>query len=262
MRILFIGDIIGRSGRAVLKKQLLKLKKNKHYDIVIANGENSASGFGITDRVYKELLSSGVDIITGGNHTWDRAETFACIPSWDRFVRPLNYPAGTPGVGYRVIEVSGVRVMVINLLGRIFMNPIDDPFRHFDEVYDANKDCDIVLVDLHAEATSEKNAFGLYTDGRATAVFGTHTHVQTNDMRLLPNGTVYITDAGMCGSLDSVIGMDRMISVSKFTTGIGRKFEVEKTGRMVFNAVSFDVDENRCATNLEYINLVDETIDI
>ncbi|KAA0257006.1 TIGR00282 family metallophosphoesterase [Deferribacter autotrophicus] len=243
MNILFIGDLIGRAGRKVVSALLDSIKYEYGIDLVIANGENSAGGFGINEKIYKELRNKGIDIITTGNHIWDKKETANQLDEMEYLIRPANYPEGVPGAGFITVTVGDMEITVINLMGRVFMPLSDCPFRVFDEIYDKVSKT-VVLVDFHAEATSEKNAFGLYVDGRAAAVIGTHTHVQTNDDRLLPKGTFYISDVGMCGALDSVIGMEKNAPINRFLTGIPSKFEVEKKGKMVFNAVVFYIDKD------------------
>ncbi|MGA1847065.1 TIGR00282 family metallophosphoesterase [Deferribacter abyssi] len=243
MNILFIGDLIGRAGRKVVSALLDSIKYEYGIDLVIANGENSAGGFGINEKIYKELRNKGIDIITTGNHIWDKKETVNQFDKMDYLIRPANYPEGVPGNGFISVAVGDMEVTIINLMGRVFMSLADCPFRAFDNIYE-KVSRNVVLVDFHAEATSEKNAFGLYVDGRATAVIGTHTHVQTNDDRLLPKGTFYISDVGMCGALDSVIGMEKSAPINRFLTGIPLKFDVEKKGKMVFNAVVLSIDKD------------------
>lgn len=254
MKVLFIGDIIGRPGRNAVKKYL----SEHSYDFVIANGENSAAGFGITDNVYRELISMGVNAVTAGNHTWDKPETEKYAVSWENFIRPLNYPAGSAGRGFQTYEINGLKLLVTCLLGRVFMHPYDNPFEVFDKLYGEYPE-HVILVDFHGEATSEKNAFGLYTDSRATAVIGTHTHVQTNDLRLLPSGgTLYLTDAGMCGSLDSVIGMEKKAAIERYTTSFHRRVNVEMKGRGCFSAVEFEVEgKNQIKNERLVYNIID-----
>src|SRR5215470_5281841 len=203
MRILFIGDIVGRSGRAVLLERLGALVQDWKLDFVAINGENAAGGFGITEAIYQEFVDAGVDVITGGNHSWDQKEALVFIERAPKLLRPINYPAGTPGRGAALIDAkNGARVLVINVMGRIFMDPLDDPFAAVEQEL---KSCalgsaaDAIIIDVHAEATSEKQAMAYFADGRATLVVGTHTHVQTADNRILPGGTAYLSDVGMTG---------------------------------------------------------------
>lgn len=250
MKVLFIGDIIGRPGRNAVKKHLAE----HSYDFVIANGENSAAGFGITDNVYREFMGMGISAVTGGNHTWDKPDTEKYAMSWENFIRPLNYPAGSPGRGFQTYEVCDQKILVTCLLGRVFMHPYDNPFEAFDKLYSQYSDYTII-VDFHGEATSEKNAFGLYTDSRATSVIGTHTHVQTNDLRLLPSGgTLYLTDAGMSGSIDSVIGMGKEAAIERYTSSFQRRISIELAGRSCFSGVVFEVEGKNRIKNwyLEY----------
>ncbi len=251
MKFLFVGDVVGRSGRKILSLKLPKLKAEYNVDVVIVNGENSANGFGITEKVYKELLKSGADIITTGNHIWDKKETIANIEKYENLIRPANYPPNTPGNYY--IEYEDF--VVFNLLGRVFMHLMDCPFRAFDEFYERFKNKDII-VDFHAEATSEKMAFANYADGRAKVVIGTHTHVQTNDDRILPKGTLYISDVGMCGAVDSVIGMKTETALKRFITGLPSKLEVEKKGKIMLNALFFEIeDTNHNIIDFEKVRL-------
>jgi len=241
VNILFIGDIVGRGGRKTVKSAISRLKEELSLDLIIANAENSASGFGITLNVYKELLGFGIDICTSGNHIYDKKEIVDYLDKLDRLIRPANFPSKAPGKGFVVVEKKGVKFLIVNLLGRVFMPLSDCPFQAFENILSEYSDC-LPIVDFHAEATSEKNAFAYNFDGKALAVIGTHTHVQTNDDRLLPNGTFYITDVGMCGALDSCIGIVKENSIEKFLTSIPVKFDVEKKGKMLFNAVLFSVD--------------------
>ncbi len=241
MKFLFIGDIVGRPGRKSLNKILKSLIDEYKIDVVIANAENSANGHGITEKVYLELSKYGVDVFTGGNHIWDQKEILEKIDKYKFLVRPANYPEGTPG-NFVYKSDKGFKFAVINLLGRVFMQQLDCPFRKFDEIYKELEDY-FVIVDFHAEATSEKVAFAHYVDGRANVVIGTHTHVQTNDDRILPGGTLFLTDVGMCGAKDSVIGMKKELSIKKFLTALPVKLEVEKKGEIMFNALFFECDE-------------------
>jgi len=244
LQILFIGDIVGRPGRECVRQVLPGIKKEYSIDLVIANGENAAGGMGITAPVLSELKEMGIDVITGGNHIWDKKEVFDFIDSEPGLLRPANYPAGTPGRGWTVVEVKGTSVAVLNLVGRIFMPPLDCPFRRAKEEVDKLRDiAKIIIVDFHAEATSEKQALGWHLDGRVHGVIGTHTHVQTADERLLPGGTAYITDVGMTGLHDSILGMDREPALYRFTTGLPARMNISR-GRSQFNAVvlGFEMD--------------------
>lgn len=243
MRILFIGDIVGRAGRDLVKRGLKGLVATHDVDLVIANAENSAAGFGVTREICEELLKAGVDVLTSGNHIWDKKEAFDYIASEPRLLRPGNYAAGAPGHGAYVARTSlGQAVGVINLMGRVHMPPLDDPFalalREIDAIRPHTK---VIFVDFHAEATSEKMAMGWHLDGKVTAVAGTHTHVQTADDRVLPQGTAYITDAGMTGAHDAIIGMDITGSLSRFLTGMPTRFE-PATGNPRLNGVVVDAD--------------------
>lgn len=213
MRLLFVGDLIGRPGRSVFVERIPTLRSRWKLDCVIVNGENSAGGFGITESIAQELLDAGADCVTLGNHAFDQREVLVFIERAPRLIRPINYPKGTPGKGAALIDLAdGRRVLVINAMGRIFMDPLDDPFAAVDVELEAcplGRACDAVVVDFHAEATSEKMAFGHFCDGRASLVVGTHTHVPTADHQILPHGTAYMSDAGMSGDYDSVIGMEK-----------------------------------------------------
>ena len=230
MRLLFIGDIIGRAGRNVLNERLPGLRQTWALDFVVVNGENSAGGFGITESICDEIIEAGADCVTLGNHAWDQKEALVFIGRQPRLVRPLNYPAGTPGRGATLLEAgNGARVLVMNAMGRIFMDPLDDPFAGVDRELDAcplGSGCDAVLLDMHCETTSEKYAMGHFCDGRASLVVGTHTHVPTADAQILPGGTAYLTDAGMTGDYDSVNGMDKSEPLQRFTRRISQgRFE-------------------------------------
>ena len=244
MRTLFIGDIVGSPGRQIVQERLADLVEQCQINLVIANGENSASGFGITPRLAEGLLQSGIEVLTGGNHSWDRKEILEYMPHQPRLLRPANFPEGNPGMGLYVgTAKNGVQYAVLNLQGRIFMPSIDDPFRKADsEVGKLPADVAFVLVDMHAETTSEKIAMGWYLDGRVTAVIGTHTHVATADERVLPKGTAYITDVGMTGPHDGVIGMERAGILKKFLDALPTRFEVA-TGNVQMNAVLIETDD-------------------
>jgi metallophosphoesterase (TIGR00282 family) len=245
MRVLFIGDIVGSPGREIVRDRLADLVLQKKIDLVIANGENSAAGFGITPKIAEELLRNGVEVISGGNHSWDRREIMEFLPHEPRLLRPANFPDGNPGSGmYLGTAKNGQKYAVINLQGRVFLPAIDDPFRKVDELMASLlADVAFVLVDIHAETTSEKIAMGWYLDGRATAVVGTHTHVATADERVLPEGTAYVTDVGMTGPHTGVIGMDRAAIIKKFLDGLPARFEVAQ-GDVQMNAVLIETDED------------------
>lgn len=244
IRIFCIGDIVGRPGRQAIKELLPDLKKRHQLDLIIANGENASGGVGITRKVTEELVGYGIEVITLGNHSWDNREIFQFIDE-ERYplIRPANYPPNTPGQGYKIFFVDQLKIGVINLLGRVFMGDFDCPFRTFDQIYEELKRVtDFILVDFHAEATAEKVAFSWYVDGRAAAVFGTHTHVQTADERILPLGTGYISDLGMTGPTDSVIGVKKDAVIEKFLTQLPKRFEVAKDD-ILLNGVIFEIDE-------------------
>ena len=245
MRILFIGDIVGSPGRRIVHDRLSDIVQHRKIDLVIANGENSASGFGITPKIAEELLGLGIAVLTGGNHSWDRKEIFDYMPHEPRLLRPANFTAGNPGNGlYIGHSRANVKFAVLNLQGRVFLAPNDDPFKRADEeLAKIPSDVDFVLVDMHAETTSEKIALGWYLDGRVTAVVGTHTHVTTADERVLPKGTAYITDVGMTGPHDGVIGMDKTGIIKKFLDGLPARFEVA-TGDVQMNSVLIETGEN------------------
>lgn len=243
MNLLAIGDIVGNPGRKVVKELLPKIRRDFNIDMVIANGENSAGGFGITYTVAQELYSYGVDVITMGNHVWSKKEIMSFIDEDSRIVRPANFPEELPGRGSTIVELFNYKVAVINLIGRVFMDPADSPFNSaLKEIEKCKDEADLIIVDFHAEATSEKLAMGWFLDGRANVVFGTHTHVQTADERILSNGTGYITDLGMTGPYNSIIGVEKDIIVKKFVTQIPEKFETAK-GEAQFNAVVFEIDD-------------------
>ncbi len=258
MKFLIVGDIIGRPGRRCLKKLLPQLREEFEPDVLIANVENSAGGFGLTEKVYRELKELGVDVMTSGNHIWDKKEVFRFIDDTKDLLRPANYPQGVPGRGWNIFEKNGTKFAVINLMGRIYLDPnLDNPFRVFDSIYsEVFQEANIVIVDFHAETTSEKWAFGLYTDGRASVVYGTHTHVPTADETILPRGTAYTTDVGMTGALYSVIGMKSKEPIERFILGLPRRFEVEDRGDIVLNAILVDINEEGRAVRIERIKKV------
>ncbi|MHB8835901.1 MAG: TIGR00282 family metallophosphoesterase [Candidatus Methylomirabilia bacterium] len=230
MKILFIGDIVGKPGRQALALFLRKVQEAHDIDLTIANGENAAGGFGITPDTAEDLLRLGVDVITSGNHVWDKKDVLGFIPKESRLLRPLNYPPGAPGYGSIVVTArGGAKVAVFNVSGRVFMNDFDCPFRTtLAELEALDGEVRVRVVDIHAEATSEKVAFGRFLDGRVSAVVGTHTHIQTADERILPGGTAYITDLGMTGPSESVIGVEAAIVIRKFLTGMPERFETAK----------------------------------
>jgi len=262
LKLLFLGDIVGRTGRRVLAQQLHRLVDRHAVDFVVANGENAAAGFGLTAEILNELLDLGIDVITTGNHIWDKREIYSALEREARLLRPDNYPPGVPGRGAGLFYTcAGIPVRVINLEGRVFMNALDCPFRKTDSLLDeqaADFDCKITFVDFHAETTSEKNAFAHYVDGRVSAVAGTHTHIQTADERVLPGGTGFITDVGMTGSRNGVLGMKKENSIERFLTQMKGRYEVSKKEPMICG-VLFDIDETtgRCVS-VERIQLVVE----
>jgi metallophosphoesterase (TIGR00282 family) len=240
--VLAIGDVVGKPGRTIIREILPGYIIKHNIDLVIINGENAAGGTSITAATAMELLSFGADVITTGNHVWDNKDIETIIDKEERLIRPANFPEGVPGRGYVIVSVKDLRVCVMNLMGRLFMLPLDDPFRKFDAIYGSLKDkADVFIVDFHAEATSEKQAFGWYADGRASAVFGTHTHVQTADERILPGGTAYITDIGMTGAFNSVIGMERGKSVERFLKFTKLKYDVA-SGNVKLNGIEVEID--------------------
>jgi hypothetical protein len=244
MRVLFIGDIVGSPGRQIVQDRLADIVAQRQIDLVIANGENAASGFGITPRLADELLGTGIEVLTGGNHSWDRKEIMEYMPHQPRLLRPANFPEGVPGTGAYVGSAkNGIRYAVLNLQGRVFLTPIEDPFRKADvELAKLPTDVAFVLVDMHAETTSEKVALGWYLDGRVTAIIGTHTHVATADEQVLPGGTAFITDVGMTGPHGGVIGMDRDAIIKRFLDGLPARFEVA-TGDVQMNCVLIETDD-------------------
>jgi metallophosphoesterase (TIGR00282 family) len=257
MRILFIGDIVGRPGRDLLRQGLQAIAEHHRIDLVIANAENAAAGFGITREIGEQLLDWGVDVMTSGNHIWDKKEALDYIGIEPRLLRPANYPAGAPGRGsYLVRTRDNVSVGVVNVMGRVFMLNIDDPFAVvLKEIEELKPRARILFVDFHAEATSEKIAMGWHLDGKVTAVVGTHTHVQTADERVLPRGTAYITDVGMTGPHDSIIGVDIDAALGKFKTALPAKFETA-TANPRLNAVIVDADpQSGRATGIERLSL-------
>lgn len=254
MRILFIGDIVGKPGRRAVHALVPGLRIEHNVGLVVANGENAAGGFGITAETAQEILASGVDVITTGGHVWDRKEAASCLDEEDRILRPLNYPPGVPGRGC----LRFGDVMVVNLMGRVFMGALDCPFRSMDALLEGFPRPPVVVVDFHAEATSEKQALGWYLDGRVSAVVGTHTHVATADPRILPRGTAYVTDLGMVGPINSVIGNDPHDVLDRFLYQTPNRLGVPG-GPVRFNSVLVDVeDETGRATGIERVDKVME----
>lgn len=255
MKILFIGDIVGRPGRTLVRDLLPRLVDRHAIDLVVANSENAAAGFGLTRDVVAELFSAGIDVMTTGNHVWDKREGLECLDREEALLRPANYPAGTPGRGSGIYQTAAnIDVAVVNLEGRVFMGELDCPFRKADEILAAlDSAAKVVLVDFHAEASSEKGALAAYLDGRVSAVVGTHTHVQTADERILPAGTAFITDAGMTGARDSVIGIRKELSIQRFLTQMPVRYEIAKKDPVLCGVViSIDASSGR-ATGIERV---------
>jgi metallophosphoesterase (TIGR00282 family) len=247
MRLLFVGDVVGRSGRTAVAERLPGLKRDWKLDCVIVNGENAAGGFGITEAIYHEFIDAGADVISGGNHSWDQREALVFIERVPRLLRPLNYPPGTPGRGVAMVETaSGARVLVVNVMGRVFMDPLDDPFPAVERELSAcplKSGADAIVIDIHGEATSEKQAMGFLCDGRVSLVVGTHTHAPTADHRVLPGGTGYISDVGMTGDYDSVIGMSKAEPLNRFTRKIpSAKFE-PASGPATLCGIALETDD-------------------
>ena len=247
MRLLCVGDVVGRSGRRVVLEWLPRLIADHAIDFTVVNGENAAGGFGFTEAICAELIDAGADVVTGGNHSWDQREALVFIEREPRLLRPVNYPAGTPGRGANVYAArSGARVLVVNAMGRIFMEALDDPFAALARELEAcglGAGADVIVVDFHAEATSEKLAAAHFVDGRASVLFGTHTHIPTSDHQILTGGTAYMTDIGMCGDYDSVIGMDKEEPLNRFLTRLpGSRFEAA-TGEATFSGLAVEIDD-------------------
>ena len=264
MRILFIGDIFGKPGREVARRAIPALIERESLDFVIANVENSAAGFGVTGDLADAILSYGVDAMTSGNHVWDKKEILDYIPRQPKLIRPANFPPGTPGRGSYVGKTrTGEPIGVINVMGRIFMQPLDDPFAVVQKEIEAMRGkARVIVVDFHAEATSEKVAMGWHLDGRVTAVFGTHTHVQTADDRILPKGTAYLTDVGMTGPHDSIIGVTTEVALGRFLNGMPARFE-SATGPGRLNAVLVTADRSTGrATAIQRLNLSSTDVDL
>jgi metallophosphoesterase (TIGR00282 family) len=247
MRILFLGDVVGRSGRVAVIEQLPKLRERYRLDFVVVNGENAAGGFGISEQILIELLDAGADVVTTGNHVWDQRETLVFIERYDRLLRPVNFPPGTPGRGAGLFKAAnGAEILVINAQGRVFMADLDDPFHAVEHELEAcglKTGADAILIDFHAEATSEKEAMGHFVDGRASCLIGTHTHVPTADEQILRGGTAYVSDAGMCGDFDSVLGMDKEEPINRFLTRISTGRFTPAVGEATLCGVAIDVDD-------------------
>jgi hypothetical protein len=243
MRILILGDVVGRPARRAAQDLVPSLIKSEAIDLAIANAENSAGGMGVDVKSAKELLSAGVQVLTSGNHIWKKKEIYSYLDQHDHLIRPANYPEGAPGKGWCIWRRNDSKALIVNVQGRVFMpNHVEDPFRCVDQILREQREhIAVVVVDMHAEATSEKYAMGWYLDGRASVVFGTHTHVQTADERILPGGTAYITDVGMCGALDSVIGIEREPVIRGFLSQLPRQFEVAKDN-VVLQGIVVEID--------------------
>ncbi len=243
MRILAVGDIIGNAGVKELQKELKKIKQEKQPDFIIVNGENSAEGMGITEKNFKDIVEAGADVVTMGNHTWGKKDIFKFIDD-PKIIRPANYPEGVVGKGYNIYQKDNKKIAVINLIGRVDIAVLsENPFLKAKSIVEQISDkVDIIIVDFHAEATAEKIAMGYYLDGKITALFGTHTHVQTADEKILPNGTGYITDIGMTGPRNSVIGMNINASIKRFETTLPERYKIAE-GECMFNGVIFDIDD-------------------
>jgi len=247
MRLLFLGDVVGRSGRNAVLEELPKLRQRYQLDFVAINGENAAGGFGITEAIFDELLGAGADVVTLGNHSWDQKEALVFIERQERLLRPINYPPGTPGKGAGIFKAAnGADVLVINAMGLIYMPELGCPFRAVEREIEAcplKQGADVILVDFHAEATSEKQALGHFLDGRVSCLVGTHTHVPTADERLLPRGTAFTCDVGMCGDYESVLGMDAGEPLNRFLTKIPRGRFEPAMGPATISGLAVDIDD-------------------
>ena len=243
MKILAIGDIIGEVGVKELKNKLYQIRQKEEIDFVIVNGENAAEGMGITEKNFNDIISQNVDVVTMGNHTWGKKEIFKFIDH-PKLIRPANYPKGVVGKGYNIYECKNKKIAVINLIGRVYMNVLSEsPFLVVADIIKNIKDkTDMIIVDFHAEATGEKITMGYYLDGKVTAVFGTHTHVQTADERILPKGSAYISDIGMTGTKNSALGMDVSVAIKRFETALPERYKVA-TGEGMLNGVIFDIND-------------------
>lgn len=254
MRILFIGDVVGSIGRTMLQEYLPQLKKKYGPNITIVNGENAAHGRGITEKIYKEMMTLGVDCVTLGNHTYGQRDSYELLDSDVKMIRPANYPEEAPGVGMKIIKFNDKKIAVMNLQGRAFMQQIDCPFKKFDALYEiAKKETNYIFVDFHAETTSEKGAFGYYADGRASVVVGTHTHIQTSDNRILNKGTGFITDVGMTGYYDGILGINKDEVIHRFLTSMPVKHVVPDKGRGVLSGVFVELNNDGTTKKIENI---------
>src|SRR5690625_1575874 len=244
MKILFIGDVVGSPGRDTLTNYLPRLKEKLRPQLTIVNGENAAAGRGIKEKIYKQFLDLGAQAVTLGNHTWDKKEILDFIDDAPYLIRPANFPENNPGKGITYVKINDLEIAIINLQGRIFLDPHDNPFKKADAlINEAKQRTNIIFIDFHAEATSEKQAFGWYVDGRVSAVVGTHTHIQTADERILPQGTAYISDVGMTGSYDGIIGFKKEAIIKRFTTNMPTRFEVEEEGRNQLSGCLITIDQ-------------------
>ena len=257
MKVLALGDVFGRPGRKILAQQAGALKKEFGADFMIVNLENASGGSGVTEANARELLEiSAVDVYTSGNHIWDKKDVNNIIQESSRILRPANYPSPCPGRGYEIYRVGGVRVGVVNLSGTVYLNQLDNPFHTFDKIYEIiSSACDMICVDFHAEVTSEKIAFGYYADGRASVIYGTHTHVLTADERILKNGCGYLTDIGMTGPLDGVIGVEKEIIIRQFLTQRRARYEVAE-GPVQVNGAVFTLDDKFHCVGIERVRRI------
>lgn len=244
MRILAIGDIVGLLGCRIVKEKLKQIKEENQIDFVIANGENSAVGNGITKKSADYLFSAGIDVLTGGNHSFRKHDYIDYIDKSPRILRPANYPDGTPGRGFSIYNCKEHKICIMNILGIVFLEPLNCPFECLDNLIEKNKDCKIKILDFHAEATAEKRALAFYADGRISAMFGTHTHVQTSDEEIFPNGMSYISDIGMTGAVYSVLGVKPECSIKRMKNKVPLKFEHDNFGKCKIEGVCIDIDEN------------------
>ena len=248
MRLLFLGDVVGKTGRHIVLEQLPELRKRYRLDFVVINGENAAGGFGINEKIFNQLIDAGADVVTTGNHVWDQREALVFIERHHALLRPVNYPAGTPGRGAGLFEAAnGAQVLVINPMGRVYMSEMDCPFQAVEKELAAcplKSAADAILIDMHAEATSEKQAMAHFVDGRASLVVGTHTHVPTADHQILAGGTAYMTDAGMCGDYDSVLGMEKDEPLQRFLSKVPRGRFTPAVGSATLSGVCVETDDN------------------